>query len=379
MINIKVHFLGAAGTVTGSKFLIETDDLNILVDCGLFQGVKKLRQLNWSYLPINVEDIDVVLLTHGHLDHTGFLPRLVSMGFKGKIMSNAPTLKITKIILQDSAKIQMEDAERANRYNTTRHEKALPLYDLDDVDNMLEHFYEIKPDTNISLSENVSTRFFQNGHIIGSSSISIQIGQKNLLFSGDVGRTSDPLMFSPTKPTRADYLFIESTYGNRRHADSDTKAELTKLINTTIDWGGSVIIPSFSVERTQMLMYLLWQLHKEKRIPNVPMIMDSPMGANVIDVFRQHPDYHKLDLEECDRICRHFKIIRNYKDSLKQVEDLSPKIVIAGSGMITGGRVLSYLQQHLNRPESCVLLAGFQAEGTRGRRCGSTQILRTIS
>ena len=368
MEKIKVHFLGAAGTVTGSKFLLETSDLRVMVDCGMFQGVKALRQLNWQYLPVDVKTLDVVLLTHGHMDHSGWLPRLIKMGFKGKIIATRPTLAIAEIILRDSAKIQMEDAERANRDAFTKHAPAVPLYDMDDVELTLTHFQAIKEDEDVALSKRVSARFLNSGHIIGSTFIELTVGTKVLVFSGDVGRNNDPLMHRPLRPHHADVLFIESTYGNRLHPVSDAKSQLRDLIVETVALGGTVIIPSFAVERTQTLMYLLWQLRKEKAIPDVPMIMDSPMGGHVLNVFRDNPKWHMLSIPDCEEMCQQFQIIGSFKETIEQVADLRPKIVIAGSGMVTGGRVLTYLQTHLSRKHSVVLLAGFQAEGTRGRR-----------
>ncbi len=368
MEKITVHFLGAAGTVTGSKFLLETNGMRIMVDCGMFQGVKALRELNWQYLPVDAATIDVVLLTHGHMDHTGWLPRLVKMGFRGEILGTRPTLEIAEIILRDSAKIQMEDAERANREVFTKHEPAEPLYDMDDVDLAVKKFRAVQLHQGEELSENVSASFFNNGHVIGSTFIELKVGEKTLVFSGDIGRNDDLLMHRPARPSKADVLFIESTYGDRLHPEEDTKERLRELITRTVALGGTVMIPSFAVERTQTLMYLLWQLRKEKAIPHVPLIMDSPMGANVLDVFRNNPQWHKLSYQECEEMCREFDIIRDYKDTMEQIADVRPKVVVAGSGMVTGGRILAYMARHLSEPESLVLLAGFQAEGTRGRQ-----------
>jgi len=312
MEKITVHFLGASGTVTGSKFLIETDGMRVLVDCGMFQGVKALRELNWQYLSVEASTIDVVLLTHGHMDHSGWLPRLMKMGFNGKVIATRPTLQIAEIILRDSAKIQMEDAERANREAFTKHEPAEPLYDMDDVEKTITRFKAIKLKEVVELSENVSARFVNNGHIIGSTFIELSIGGKMLVFSGDIGRNDDPLMHRPERPTRADVLFIESTYGDRLHPTEDTKARLRELITKTVALGGTVMIPSFAVERAQTLMYLLWQLRREKAVPDVPFIMDSPMGANVLDVFRNNPEWHRLSLKDCEEMCRQFDIIRHY-------------------------------------------------------------------
>jgi metallo-beta-lactamase family protein len=277
-------------------------------------------------------------------------------------------LAIAEIILRDSAKIQMEDAERANRDAFTKHAPAVPLYDMDDVELTLTHFQAIKEDEDVALSKRVSARFLNSGHIIGSTFIELTVGTKVLVFSGDVGRNNDPLMHRPLRPHHADVLFIESTYGNRLHPVSDAKSQLRDLIVETVALGGTVIIPSFAVERTQTLMYLLWQLRKEKAIPDVPMIMDSPMGGHVLNVFRDNPKWHMLSIPDCEEMCQQFQIIGSFKETIEQVADLRPKIVVAGSGMVTGGRVLTYLQTHLSRKHSVVLLAGFQAEGTRGRR-----------
>jgi len=368
MSKVTVHFLGAAGTVTGSKFLVETNGIRILVDCGMFQGVKALRELNWQYLPVDASTIDMVLLTHGHMDHSGWLPRLVKMGFKGKVLATRPTLKIAEIILRDSAKIQMEDAERANREAFTKHSPAEPLYDLDDVELTLRYFKAVRLEEEMELADGISARFMNNGHIIGSTFVELQVGEGLLVFSGDIGRNDDPLMHRPARPSKADVLFVESTYGDRLHPKEDTKQRLRELITKTVALGGSVLIPSFAVERAQTLMFLLWQLRLEKAIPDVPFIMDSPMGANVLDVFRENPEWHRLSFKDCEEMCRQFTIIRDYKDTMEQVADLRPKVVVAGSGMVTGGRVLAYMAKHLERPESLVLLAGFQAEGTRGRQ-----------
>ncbi len=364
-----VHFLGAAGTVTGSKYLLEFPDRNILVDCGMFQGVKKLRELNWQYLPVNVEDIDLVLLTHGHMDHTGFLPRLVRMGYRGPIWGTPPTLNITEIILRDSAKIQEEEAEKANKEGYSKHDPAEPLYNTDDVENTLPFFKNKEEGEWIEISGDIRVRFQYNGHILGATFIEMDAYGKRFVFSGDVGRKNDPLLKDPKQPKRADFLFVESTYGDRLHPKMDPDKKLRDIIIETIEnQQGTLIIPSFAVERAQLLMYLLWQLRKNNRIPNVPIILDSPMGAKVLDLFNRHYDWHKLSQSECEAMCREVHVVESYEETWNIIEEDQPKIVIAGSGMVTGGRVLTYLQQYIERPETTVMLAGFQAEGTRGRQ-----------
>jgi metallo-beta-lactamase family protein len=366
---IKVHFLGAAGTVTGSKYLIETNDYNILIDCGLFQGLKELRKLNWENLPIDVSEIDIVLLTHGHMDHTGYLPRLIKQGFRGSIYGTYPTLDIAEIILKDSAKIQEQEAKRANEDSYSKHHPALPLYDLRDVERTTKHFRGEPPSQWINLTDNIKARFQYNGHILGATYIELDIQGKRLLFSGDIGRTNDLLLFPPLKPKKADVLFIESTYGGKLHPEEiEAVPKIEKLINDTISQGGSVFIPSFSVERAQLMMLILWRLLKEKKIPPVPMIMDSPMGANVLDLFHRTRDWHKLEKDECDDMCSSFTIVSEYRETLELRKNNKPKIVIAGSGMLTGGRMLNYLELQATNPDNLLIFVGYQAEGTRGRK-----------
>lgn len=368
MNKIKIHFFGASGTVTGSKFYLETPERNIMVDCGMFQGLKELRETNWQPLPIDASKIEVVVLTHGHLDHTGYLPRLIKEGFKGQIIGTAPTLAITSIILRDSAKIHEEEAERANAEGYSKHKPALPFYSLKEAERAIEFFVSKEKDVWIPLSENIKFRFRYNGHIIGATFIELELFGKQFVFSGDVGRTEDLLMRPPERPKWADYLFLESTYGNKLHPKEDVEQVLVDLIKRTIHERGNLIIPSFAVERLQSLMYMLWELYKKNRIPNIPLFVDSPMGNNVLTVFENHPDWHKLPVKECRAMCAHFNIITSYKDTWETIDDPRPKVVIAGSGMVTGGRVLTYLKQMIDHVSTTVLLVGYQAEGTRGRQ-----------
>ena len=366
--HVKINFLGAAGVVTGSKFLIETSEKTIMVDCGLFQGLKELRQLNWIDLPINVEAIDVVLLTHGHLDHVGYLPRLVKQGFKGKIIGTAPTLAIAEIILIDSAKIHEEEAAKANNENYTKHLPALPFYTVEDAEKAIKLFQVEMEHKWIHLSQHISYRFQYNGHILGATFIEVDINSKRFVFSGDIGRINDYLLNDPQRPEWADFLFVESTYGNKLHPDEDVEQILTDIIKETIHKKGNLIIPSFAVERLQTLMFILWKLYREHKIPNVPIFVDSPMGSNVLDVFKRFPTWHKLPMAEYDAMCNHVNIVQSYRETWETIDDKRSKIIIAGSGMVTGGRVLTYLQQLIDEPSTTVLLVGFQAEGTRGRQ-----------
>ncbi len=366
--DINVHFLGAAGTVTGSKFLLETPELNILVDCGMFQGLKELRELNWEKLNFPAAEIDLVLLTHGHLDHCGYLPRLVADGFTGKIIGSPPSLAIAEIIMFDSAKIQEEDADRANEENFTAHEPALPLYTIEDVEKTTSMLQPAELEKWYDVTSNIRYRFQMNGHILGATFVELEIFGKIFLFSGDIGRERDLLLDSPKRPQWADYLFLESTYGDRLHPTEDVENKLTEMISETFQIKGTLIIPSFAVERLQTLMFIIWKLYQRNKIPHLPVFIDSPMGNAVWTVFERFSKWHKLNTGELRNMQKFFNIITSYKDTWKTVDDDRTKVVIAGSGMVTGGRVLTYLRYYLEKPETRVLLVGFQAEGTRGRQ-----------
>ncbi|MBP94073.1 MAG: MBL fold metallo-hydrolase [Flavobacteriaceae bacterium] len=368
MNHVKVTFLGASQVVTGSKYFLETPEINILIDCGMFQGLKELRELNWQNLPIDVSAIDVVLLTHGHLDHVGYLPRLVKQGFKGRIMGTAPTLAIAEIILKDSAKIQEEEAEKANKEKYSKHNPAEPFYTLPDAEKTINMFHSQEANKWVKLSEFCKYRFQANGHILGATFIELDIHDRRFVFSGDIGRRQDYLLAPPNRPDWADFLFVESTYGNKLHPEENVEAILTDLVKDTITKKGNLIIPSFAVERLQAVMFILWKLYQENKIPNIPIIIDSPMGQNVLEVFSQFPDWHKLTPSEYHSMCQHVTVTESYRDTWKTIDDKRSKIIIAGSGMVTGGRVLTYLQQLIDQKETTVLLVGYQAEGTRGRQ-----------
>ena len=373
---MKIKFIGGAGTVTGSKTLIESNGIRILIDCGLFQGIKPLRELNWEPLPVLPSSIDFVLLTHGHLDHCGWLPRLVSQGFEGKIYCSSPTASISKLILLDSAKIQEEEANKANKEHFSKHETAEPLYTVEQAEQVFPLFKVIQPNKEIPIDAEISAVFRNAGHIIGACSIELKLEGKIVVFSGDIGRDNDVLMFPPIKPLAADYVFLESTYGNRIHPDEDAKVLLETHINSTYENNGTVIIPSFAVERAQTIMYLIWKLKEENRIPNIPYIIDTPMGISVLDVFLNNRTWHKLSEHECVEMCKMFTMISDYKQTIETIYNKRPKVVIAASGMITGGRVLSYLEKYIGLPETTVIIVGYQAEGTRGRKLleGATDI-----
>lgn len=368
MKEISLNFYGAASTVTGSKTLVETEEVNVLVDCGMFQGLKELRLLNWKPIPFDAGKIDFVLLTHGHLDHVGYLPRLVKQGFRGSVIGTAPTLDIAEIILRDSAKIHQEEAKKANQEGYSRHHPALPFYSMEEVDAVLRSFKHQERNDWIQLSESVRCRFRYNGHILGACFIELEIGRKRFVFSGDIGRKNDILLDDPEKPRRADFLILESTYGNRLHPPDNIEHLLSELITKCIHNRGTLIIPTFAVERLQVVMNILWKLYKRNSIPGLPIYIDSPMGNNVLNLFRKFPDWHKMPINELNAASNHMRLITSYRETWEAIDDNRAKVVVAGSGMVTGGRVLTYLQQYVDQENTAVLLVGYQAEGTRGRQ-----------
>ena len=365
---IKVKFLGAAGTVTGSKYLIETEQTTVMIDCGMFQGLKALREMNWKPLPIDVKKVDYVLLTHGHLDHVGYLPRLVKEGFRGDIIATSPTLAIAEIVLKDSGKIHEEEAERAKKEGYSKHENPEPFYTLKEAEETVKFFKSADEGEWFDLSDDVKVRFNYNSHIIGATFIELEINGKRLVFSGDIGRSDDLLLYPPKKPERADYLFIETTYGNRLHPKEELDDFFETVILNALRNHGNIIIPSFAIERLQVLMYLLWKYQKEDEIPAMPIYIDSPMGNKVIQVFEDYQDWHRLPMNEFKQMMRKINVVTSYKETWETIDNKKPKIVIAGSGMVTGGRVLTYLKKFIDDPETTVILVGYQAEGTRGRQ-----------
>ncbi len=365
-MNLTIQFFGAASTVTGSKYLLELSGEKILIDCGLFQGLKELRLLNWQPLPFDASSLDAIILTHGHLDHVGYLPLLVKQGFKGKIHATGPTIEIAKLILMDSAKIQEEDAKRANRYGYSKHLPAKPLYTLQEAEAVFPLFQSEQMDQWIKISDLFTFRFRYNGHILGATFIELKAANKILVFSGDIGRQEDPLLFAPKKPEQADILFIESTYGGRLHP-SNPEIRLAEIIREATKKNGTIVIPVFAVERSQLLMFYLWKLKSENRIPDLPVYMDSPMGKHVLTIFAKNPGWHKLSNAESGQILNEIRVISKQEETIKLAKDNTPKIILAASGMATGGRVLTYFEHYLGQKSATILMVGYQGEGTRGR------------
>ncbi len=364
---IILQSLGAAGTVTGSKHLLRTPELDILIDCGLFQGIKSLRVKNWEELPVHPGEIDVLLLTHAHLDHCGYIPLFVKKGFRGKIYMTPPTRDLAEIILYDSAKIQEEDAERANREGYSKHKPALPLYKTEDVDFALQHFDVIEHSSEIQLSPHISFQFRKNGHILGSACIQLNCYDKTIVFSGDIGRYQSDFLLPRANMNKADYVIMESTYGDRLHK-GDPAEQLAAVINEAVDHHGTILIPSFAVGRAQEIMHILNKLKKENKIPHwLPVFLDSPMAADATDILCRYPKWHKLKHEECMSVCKDVVINRDWQNTQNIIAKHGSKIVISASGMLTGGRVLEYIKHIAPHENNLILLIGYQAEGTRGR------------
>jgi metallo-beta-lactamase family protein len=374
-----IQFLGAAQTVTGSKFVLEVSNSRALVDCGLFQGLKELRQRNWQPLPLKPESINWVLLTHAHIDHTGFLPRLVREGFDGPVYATQATKDLLQILLPDSARLQEEEAEYANRKGYSKHQPALPLYTEADARAALKLLRGVNYNEEVRLNKFIKVRFVSVGHILGSSYIEADINEPDrepikVIFSGDVGRYDEPILNDPSPAFDADYLLLESTYGDRLHEHSNPKDRLAEIITETARRGGKVIIPAFAVGRTQTLIYFLRELEEEGRIPILPVIIDSPMAASATRLYVKHKDDHDVDMQKLEKAggnplaTRNFSLVSGRSGS-KDLNNLQGSaIIVSASGMATGGRVLHHLARELPNPASAVVFVGYQGIGTRGRR-----------
>ena len=384
--------LGAARTVTGSKHLLNVAGHRLLVDCGMFQGDKTLRERNWQPLPVRPESIDAVVLTHAHLDHCGLLPRLVSQGFKGRIFCTPATAELARVVLADAAKIQEEDAERANRKGYTRHQPALPLFTTQDADRTMTRLQPVGYERPVPVVPGVTAEFLNAGHLLGSAyaRLVVESSGKTLLFGGDLGRYDRPILPDPTPVATADVLLVESTYGNRRHAADDDGAELARIVTATADRKGKVIIPAFALGRVEELLYWIDRLEDRRQIPRLPVYVDSPMAATVLTTYRKRLSELDPEIREqaiaagggragaerrlCAFTTAKLQVVTSIAESRDLQESTAPAIVISSSGMATGGRVLHHLFRALPDPRNTVLLAGYQSAGTRGRamRDGAT-------
>lgn len=363
-----IQFLGATGTVTGSKYLVEHAGRRILVDCGLFQGYKPLRLRNWAPLPIDPARIDHVILTHAHLDHTGYLPLLAKNGFSGTVYCTEATRELCEILLPDSGHLQEEEAFYANKRGYSKHSPAMPLYTRDDAERCLSQLTPVDYDTPLDLGEGLKLRLLPSGHILGSAFVSLKSEQLSILFSGDLGRPHDLVMSAPTRIPEADYLIVESTYGNRRHNPSHPLELLTNVINKTAKRHGVVVIPTFAIGRAQSLLYAITLLKQRGAIPDLPVYLNSPMAVDATRIFLAHPGEHRLNPAECEALARSAHIINSVEESKKLNQKHGPMIILAASGMATGGRVVHHLKAFAPDSRNSILFAGFQAGGTRGAR-----------
>lgn len=363
---MEITFLGATGTVTGSKFLVATASKFVLVDCGLFQGFKQLRLRNWAPLPVKPKLIDAVILTHAHIDHSGYIPLLVKKGYRGRIYCTSATRDLCAILLPDSGHLQEEEARYANKHGYSKHKPALPLYTEKDAELSLRRFTPIDFGRNFNLGDNLITHLSPSGHILGSAFVLLRDSRTSILFSGDIGRPNDPIMVAPSIVRKANYLVIESTYGDRRHDPTDPQVALASIINRTIKRRGVIVVPAFAVGRAQSLLYYIHLLKKSKAIPNIPVFLNSPMAANVNHVFHDHLGEHRLTPPQCEAMCNAAHIVNSVEESKALNNRKGPMILIAASGMATGGRVLHHLEAFAPDPRNTILFVGFQAGGTRG-------------
>ncbi|HWP10544.1 MAG TPA: MBL fold metallo-hydrolase [Ramlibacter sp.] len=363
---MELQFLGATGTVTGSKYLLRAGASTVLVDCGLFQGYKELRLRNWSALPVAPSSIDAVVLTHAHLDHSGYLPLLARQGFRGPVFCTAATHELCRILLPDSGHLLEEEAEYLNRHRLSRHAPALPLYTREDALRCLKLFKPVQFDSAWPLAQGLEARLSPSGHMPGSSFVHVDDGSRTVLFSGDIGRPDDLLLKGPARMEGADYLVVESTYGNRLHERTDVMRQLGDVINRTAARGGVVVIPAFAVGRAQTLMYCIHRLKAGRTIPDLPVYLNSPMAATATQVFRHHIGQLRLTPAECEAMARAVQVVETPEESQRLNARRGPMVIIAASGMATGGRVVHHLKAFAPDKRNTILFAGYQAGGTRG-------------
>ncbi|RTL41077.1 MAG: MBL fold metallo-hydrolase [Burkholderiales bacterium] len=363
---MQLQFLGATGTVTGSKYLLRHAGATLLVDCGLFQGFKQLRLRNWDALPVPAAEIDAVVLTHAHIDHSGYLPRLVRQGFKGRVHCSEATYDLCRILLPDSGHLQEEEADYANRHGFSKHKPALPLYTREDAEHCLKQFSPQPFGTSWSPVSGLQVRLDPSGHMLGSSFVRIDNGQRSILFSGDIGRPNDLVLAAPMQLPGADYAVVESTYGDRQHEPGDPLQRLGEVINRTAARGGVVVIPAFAVGRAQSLLYAIHLLKERGVIHHLPVFLDSPMAIDATRLYHVHRSEHRLTPEQCEAMCHAATIVNKPEDSKALSARRGPMVIISASGMATGGRVVHHLKAFAPDRRNTILFAGYQAGGTRG-------------
>ena len=363
---MRLTFLGGTGTVTGSKYLLEHEGRRLLVDCGLFQGLKQLRLRNWEAFALPPQGIDAVVLTHAHLDHSGFLPRLVAQGFRGPVHCTPATRDLCGLLLPDSAHLLEEEAEYANRHGFSKHHPALPLYTQQDAQAALELLAPHGFDQGFEPIPGVRVLFRPAGHLLGAASVRVEWGTRSLLFSGDLGRSQDMLMHPPALPDATDWVVMESTYGDRTHTTVDALTSIADVVNRTAARGGVVLIPAFAVGRVQAMLYCLHLLKAQRRIPDIPVYLNSPLAADATRIYQNHQDGHKLTPEQCQAMCSAAKVVNSVEESKRLNLIDTPAVIVSASGMASGGRVLHHLKAFGPEPRNSILFAGYQAVGTRG-------------
>ncbi len=362
--SLELTFLGGTGTITGARYLLDSGECGVLVDCGLYQGFKNLRRRNRCPLP--VRRLDAVVLTHAHLDHAGHLPRIVRDGYRGPIYCTPGTAALCGILLPDSAATLLQDAAFANKKGYTKHHPADPLYTAEDVARTLGMLRPIEFGERFALPDGLHGQFTRSGHILGAASLRVDDGTRRVLFSGDLGREQDVMMAPPEPRPQADVVVLESTYGGRQHDGEDPGEVIAELIRRTTARGGSVLIPAFSVGRTQALLVFLYQLRRGKKLPEIPIFVDSPMASSAAEIHAAHPKDHRLSREMCEAAFGIAEYVRDVDDSHALDKRSEPAIIIASAGMATGGRILHHLKRYAPDPNSAIVLAGYQAAGTRG-------------
>ncbi len=363
---MKITFLGATSTVTGSKYLIEENGKKILIDCGLFQGLKELRLRNWAKFPVDPKEIHAIILTHDHIDHSGYIPRIIKEGFNGRIICTPGTFDLCKILLPDCGHLQQEEATYAKRKGYSKHKDPLPLFSAEDAERSLKYFETLNYDKEMEIFKGLSFKFINAGHILGAAQVILSNGSKKIGFTGDLGRPNDPIMYPPEVPKGCDYLVMESTYGDRLHIKDNPLKMFKDIIIKTYKRGGIILIPAFAVGRTQLVLYYLEQLFRAGEIPSIPVFLNSPMAQDATKIFCRHHKINRLDSAQCQKIFNVAKFVNNMEESIALNNLKKPAILIAGSGMATGGRIIHHLKEYAPNPQNTILFTGYQSIGTRG-------------